>query len=584
MNEVLFECYRAPSVAYGIDALFSFKQNKGSDGIIISSSHTSTHVLPVLAGKAIMSGVSRLNFGGYHAALYLKKLLHLKYPGFPAQIKDYQVEQMVRDQCHVSQGFDHEIAHYLEWTGLEDRDRIIQFPFTEHTVIEKSKEELEQIAERKRQGGIRLQEQAAQMRLKKLIEKEQNLEFWKDLQRRLEGQTKKEVKRLLDAEELKDEAALDRTIKDLEKRIRKARNKDIGVEEPEEQEEQSFPLLDTPDADLDEAGLKQKRHQRLMKSGLEARQRAKAEKAQEAARQAEVQRLDDEQRDTNLESWLQQRRTKRSTLLQQIKDRDRQTRDLGNRKSLASQIRMKTLASLASDQPGRKRRRGGGDDDDFGANDEDWGVYRTVQTGEPGASDEEEEEDLDGDMRKLEAELLQHDPEFSEAHTMGAARDWTKSLMHAFLRGPRPFDPESQRELHQLHLNVERIRVPEVVFQPSIAGLDQAGLVDIAAGVIESGFGKDGRDRRAVLRDIFFTGGNTMFEGFQQRFEKDLRALLPVDAFMQTRKATDPLLDAWKGAANWAREPGYKTASVSRAEYEEKGSEYMKEHNLGNVG
>ncbi|KAL9631891.1 MAG: hypothetical protein Q9164_005643 [Protoblastenia rupestris] len=584
MNELFFECYGAPSVAYGIDSLFSYKQNQGKSGLIISSSHSATHFIPVLGGKAVISSVSRLNWGGYQGAEYLMKLLRLKYPMFPGQIKDYQVEQMVREHCYVSQDFEREMKTYLDWTGLEDRDHVIQYPFTEHLVIEKSQEELDRIAEKKRLGGIRLQEQAAKMRLEKLVQKEQELEYYKDLQNRLEGQTKKEIKRLLDEDEFKDEAQLDKVVKEMEKSVRKARNKDLGVEEPAEEEAaQTFPLLDIPDDQLDESGLRQKRHQRLMKSGVEARQRAKVEKEQERARLAEEQRLDEERRQNDRESWLQSRREARTALHQRIKDRDRQIRDLGNRKSLASQMRMKTLASLASDMPGRKRRRGGGgdNDDDFGANDEDWGVYRTVAMGEP-PSDEEEEEDLDGEMQKLEQELLEYDPEFHESQTMGAQKDWTKSLMHAFLRGPRPYDPESQREKYQLHLNVERIRVPEVVFQPGIAGVDQAGLVDVAAGVIENGVSGQG-DRDALLKDVFLTGGNTLFRGFEERLERELRAVLPVEAVLRLRRARDPLLDAWKGAAAWAREEGCKRGSVTRAEYEEKGSEYMKEHNLGNV-
>lgn len=259
-------------------------------------------------------------------------------------------------------------------------------------------------------------------------------------------------------------------------------------------------------------------------------------------------------------------------LLQKIKDRERQKADLGNRKSLASQMRMKTLANLASDAPGRKRRRGG-DDDNFGANDEDWGVYRTVATGEQ--SEDEEEEDLDAEIKTVEAQLLRYDPGFSESNTMAAQMNWTKSLMHAFRHGPRPFDPESQQESHQLHLNVERIRVPEVVFQPGIAGLDQAGIIDIAADMINHGMGKP-QDRNNILRDVFLTGGNTLFAGFEDRVNKELRAVLPIDAAMHLRQATDPLLDAWRGAAQWSNEPTFRQALVTRQDYDEKGSDYMK--------
>ena len=581
MTELLFECYTAPSVAYGIDSLFSYSYNNGKSGLVISSSHSSTHIIPVLGTKAIMSSVSRLNWGGSQSADYLSKLLRLKYPGFTGKVTDYQCEQMVREHCYVSKNFDQEMSQFLDWEGLEIRDHVIQYPFTEHLAIEKSEEELARIAERKRLGGVRLQEQAAKMRLEKLVQKEQELEYYKDLQQRLEGQTKKEIKRLLDEDEIKDEAQLDKIVKDMDKSIRKARNKDLGNPEPAAEEEtvQTFPLLEIPDDQLDEAGIKQKRHQRLMKSGVEARARAKLEKEQERARLAEEERLDNERRENNLEAWLQDRRVQRATLLQKIKDRERQKADLGNRKSLASQMRMKTLANLASDTPGKKRRRGN-DDDDFGKNDDDWGVYRTVQTGE--ASDDDDEEDLDANMKNIEAQLLKYDPIFTEDSTMAAQMDWTKSLMHAFLRGPRPHDPESQQEKNQIHLNVERIRLPEVIFQPSIAGIDQAGIVDIAADMINHGF-SNAHDRDAMLKDVFLSGGNTLFAGFEDRLRSELRAVLPVESAIKLRYAQDPVLDAWKGAAQWAKQSAHKQHFVSRDEYLEKGTDYMKEHNQGNV-
>ena len=235
---------------------------------------------------------------------------------------------------------------------------------------------------------------------------------------------------------------------------------------------------------------------------------------------------------------------------------------------------MKTLANLASDQPGRKRRRaGGGDDDNFGANDEDWSVYRTVQTGD--VSDDEEEEDLPAGLKNIEALLLQYDSSFTESHTLEAQNDWKKSILHAFTRGPRPFDPESQKEAHQIHLNVERIRVPEVVFQPAIAGVDQAGLVEIAADIINQRLTSP-LDRDKVLKDVFLTGGNTLFRGFQDRLETELRAVLPTEAVLRVRKARDPVLDAWHGAAQWARGEGVKGDAVTREEWAEKGSEYLK--------
>jgi actin-related protein 5 len=259
-------------------------------------------------------------------------------------------------------------------------------------------------------------------------------------------------------------------------------------------------------------------------------------------------------------------------LLQRIKERDRLKADLGNRKSLANQMRMKNIANLASDNPTKKRRRGG-DDDNFGADDADWMVYRSIQKDD--VSDDEEEEDLDAQLKEIEAQLLKYDPNFTEQHTREAETDWTKSLMHAFLRGPWPFDPESQRESHQIHLNVERIRVPEVVFQPAIAGVDQSGIVEIISDILNQRLSEH-PSRGDILQDIFLTGGNTTFEGFEDRLQRELVAVLEAGSPVKVRRAADPLLDAWRGAAKWASDKSNTQYFVSRAEFLEKGGEYLK--------
>jgi hypothetical protein len=122
---------------------------------------------------------------------------------------------------------------------------------------------------------------------------------------------------------------------------------------------------------------------------------------------------------------------------------------------------------------------------------------------------------------------------------------------------------------------VERIRVPEVVFKPSIAGVDQAGLIEIAADIINQRFSST-QDRTRLLKDVFLTGGNTLFQGFEDRFRNELRGVLPVDADLIVRQAADPVMDAWKGAAQWASGGDLSRAFVSRQEYMEKGSEYIK--------
>lgn len=84
----------------------------------------------------------------------------------------------------------------------------------------------------------------------------------------------------------RSEKDLDETITKLDKAIRRARNKEIGIEEEEIKEEPSFPLVNIPDHQLTEAEVKEKRRQKLNKAGYDARMRAKADR--DAAKAAEV--------------------------------------------------------------------------------------------------------------------------------------------------------------------------------------------------------------------------------------------------------------------------------------------------------
>lgn len=68
MNELLFETYGVPSVGYGIDSLFAFANSNqpatvntpfAANGLVVSSSTASTHVIPVLNGQAVHSAAKK---------------------------------------------------------------------------------------------------------------------------------------------------------------------------------------------------------------------------------------------------------------------------------------------------------------------------------------------------------------------------------------------------------------------------------------------------------------------------------------------------------------------------------------------
>jgi len=98
-----------------------------------------------------------------------------------------------------------------------------------------------------------------------------------------------------------------------------------------------------------------------------------------------------------------------------------------------------------------------------------------------------EEDDLT-QLQFIEQQLLQHDTAFTEDDTMEGRVNVKHALINAFVRGgtTERFDPENLEQSHQLHLNVERIRVPETWFQPSMFGLDCAGLGEVAGWVLNA--------------------------------------------------------------------------------------------------
>lgn len=134
MSELLFETYSAPSISYGIDALFSYRQNvtdSNSTGLVISSGNHATHVIPVIRGRGILSQAKRLQWGGTQAVEFMLKLLQLKYPSFPSKLTLLQAQTLVWDHCYVAQDYPAELACMLDRTHLKIADRCIQFPYTE---------------------------------------------------------------------------------------------------------------------------------------------------------------------------------------------------------------------------------------------------------------------------------------------------------------------------------------------------------------------------------------------------------------------------------------------------------------------
>merc|ERR1712002_1197178 len=144
--------------------------------------------------------------------------------------------------------------------------------------------------------------------------------------------------------------------------------------------------------------------------------------------------------------WLEDIRTKYEHLMERKAARQLRRQQLAKRRTAASQERMRIISQLA-----RNTKK----EDTFGMKDEDWDVYKQISR-EAGDSDSEEE-----GLRaaEYEAVLREHEPPEEEVG-------------------------KDSPEWHQVHLATETIRAPEILFQPSMLGLDQAGLAELIQFVL----------------------------------------------------------------------------------------------------
>ncbi|KAM6982193.1 actin-related protein 5 [Tautogolabrus adspersus] len=141
-------------------------------------------------------------------------------------------------------------------------------------------------------------------------------------------------------------------------------------------------------------------------------------------------------------------------------------------------------------------------------------------------------------------------------------------------------------EYHQLFVGTERLRCPEIMFQPSPTGEDQMGLMETLQYVLAR-YTPEQQD--ALVSNVFLTGGNMQYPGMKARVERELLAMRPFQSNFKVTMASRPALDAWYGARDWAienlpRQGGESSEGwISRQDYEEKGGEYLSEHCASNA-
>ncbi|EGC32012.1 hypothetical protein DICPUDRAFT_99023 [Dictyostelium purpureum] len=131
---------------------------------------------------------------------------------------------------------------------------------------------------------------------------------------------------------------------------------------------------------------------------------------------------------------------------------------------------------------------------------------------------------------------------------------------------------EKDEDMDQvLTLVNERFTVPELLFNPSDIGMNQAGL---AESIVQSINCTNPNLHIPLYSNIVLLGGSTLFPGLKQRLELELRRLAPEQYNINIFQPQDPILSPLYGGIRLAQQPDYLKYTVSRQEYEEYGYNY----------
>eukprot|EP00475_Leptophrys_vorax_P008633 TRINITY_DN15596_c0_g2_i1.p1 TRINITY_DN15596_c0_g2~~TRINITY_DN15596_c0_g2_i1.p1 ORF type:complete len:389 (+),score=129.60 TRINITY_DN15596_c0_g2_i1:379-1545(+) len=308
-------------------------------------------------------------------------------------------------------------------------------------------------------------------------------------------------------------------------------------EEPDDvADADQFPLLNISDDQLSPEQLKEKKKQRLLKAGKDFRKRKQVEKerlAEEASRRKAAER---QRYQADPASFMADLFSRREAIAEKRRQRIKSRNELQDRKSSAVKKRMLLLAGMTTDKLDLDQE----DQDTFGANDADWEIYRQVQVGKAVEVDDPESEDEKAQIKSIEDLIREFEPH--RALEVGLSNDGMEL---------EPLtDKQRAAKYFQFSVNFERIRAPELIFQPSMMGADQAGLAECIS-VVASRLSREEQDE--IMSNLFVTGGLCKMSGFLKRIQKEYRLVVRYGQDFQVIQAKDPSCDSWKGAALFAQ-------------------------------
>ncbi|CAO2193607.1 unnamed protein product [Urochloa humidicola] len=451
----------------------------------------------------------------------------------------------------------------------EEKTRYWQLPWVPPPKEEPpSEEELARKAAYKEKAGQRLRNIAAQKRSRKIEELENQLSDLEVLMEQLDEADESEATAILGKTRFLSQQDVKSAILKAAQSLRKAKGESNADEEKADASAaDKYPLVSVPDEELTPEQLKEKKKQIFLKTTTEGKLRAKQRRAEEEAlREKEEER----RRVENPELYLEELRARYSELSEKCEQRKRQKVNgghtngnhgssggvgRGERLNAAQKERMRLLTSAAFD-------RGKGEDT-FGQRDEDWLVYNKMSKD----NDDDRNDDDESELVRITSKLQEIDPTFV-----------SKSEAVQLTPEPPKFRPLTAED-YRIAIGIERFRCPEVLFQPGMIGIDQAGIDEMVSISLRR-LMEDESVKQRLCQSILVTGGSSLLPGMIPRLESGIRQYRPYLSPLKIVRAADPILDAWRGAAAFAASSKFSKQTFSLADYREHGENLFHRYNI----
>ncbi|EYU36848.1 hypothetical protein ABFS82_14G305900 [Erythranthe guttata] len=118
----------------------------------------------------------------------------------------------------------------------------------------------------------------------------------------------------------------------------------------------------------------------------------------------------------------------------------------------------------------------------------------------------------------------------------------------------------------------ERFRCAEVLFKPSLIGVEASGIHE---AVYESIMKCDVDKRKDLYGTIVLSGGSTMFSGFEDRLRKEITGLAPGGTTIEVVAPPERKYTVWIGGSVLASIDIFQKMWITKGEYEESGYEIV---------